>query len=465
MKTQHEIEIESLKLEIRQLKVQLRSICDNHSLTDIFATFEDNVSRLVRENETLRQMNIQLETKSYHYVDSNYVFDNKQSQKYLIKQPSKKMLIKNTLINNDKNSNLEYNLKQNNSNFNELDWIASPESYKLQTLKKENLRLLTKIKKLSNENDELKIEYEKFKSKERHFILNNKIANDNSNRLRNTHQELIKVKNELIIEKKLNKQYEKDLNMIKEDTILVRKSEAYLKEERNLILNEIAMLRERVREVDYERTRMFQLNKFVNKHTKTNDLSNNINYNNGVNHKLDNIVKQSSVIPTSPNRENSSEIKMNKKVSLYEKIDPYRAHIAKIIQDQRNKSMTNQIISDKSIQVYHSNEIKDSHHKDKLADIGIAGLSNAHYFRREEQDGINPELEVSLTTMHEALLATVPTLLPLFRKLSDDIHNERAISLKKRSDLLSLVYPKQYSKKENDYQQMYSNIIKSNVKQ
>ena len=61
------MQLDNHALQERQLKAQLRTVCDNQSLTDVFATFEDNVSRLVRENEALRQINLHLEAKELDF--------------------------------------------------------------------------------------------------------------------------------------------------------------------------------------------------------------------------------------------------------------------------------------------------------------------------------------------------------------------------------------------------------------
>jgi hypothetical protein len=45
MKTQHDVEATSYQVEIKRLKHQLRNLCDNYSLTDVFASFEENVAR------------------------------------------------------------------------------------------------------------------------------------------------------------------------------------------------------------------------------------------------------------------------------------------------------------------------------------------------------------------------------------------------------------------------------------
>ena len=414
---------------------------------------------------------------------------------------------------------------------------------------------------------------------------------------------------------------ERDVQLMKEDTVVLRESEGFLKEERSRTLSELSLLRERIREMDYDRQRVLQLNKFVNKHTNqhhyatlsssssssslpiysdgvgmngcvtnnSNSISN-TNYTNLSSSSSSNSMSSLSNrgvrttsnfhssgmtntaatptnasvdhVRTTPVTHSNKHILVNnsnstsamgmdmgmKAVSSLSSIDPYRAHIAAVLSgnrravttappssssssrslspssssglvrstnirssvvtgdnQQRNSSLNhtrhvhfdNNIVDDTcAINTSSVNggaktfisrdKRKDGHHatygtsaavgdyshitgvnhtSSNNATVGIAGLSNAHYFRREEQDGINPSLEVSLTAMHEAIFASTPTLLPLFRKLSDDIHNERAVSLKKKSDLLSLIYPKQYEKRSDiNKQKTYSNLMRSNTK-
>jgi hypothetical protein len=430
------------------------------------------------------------------------------------------------------------------------------------------------------------------------------------------------------IERKVRIERERDVQLMKEDTIVLRESEGFLKEERSRTLSELSLLRERIREMDYDRQRVLQLNKFVNKHTNQHNYttsssssssssslpiySDGVGINGCVTNNNNSISNTNNTNPSSSSSSNSmsslsnrgvrttsnfhssgmintaatstnasvdhvrttpvthsnKEILVNnsnstsamgmdmrmKAVSSLSSIDPYRAHIAAVLSGnrrtvttapsssssrslspssssglvrstnirssvvttgdnhQRNSSLNhtrhvhfdNNIVDDtcadnNAIMMNTSSvnggaktfishdKRKEGHHatygtsaaavgdyshitgvnhtSSSNATVGIAGLSNAHYFRREEQDGINPSLEVSLTAMHEAIFASTPTLLPLFRKLSDDIHNERAVSLKKKSDLLSLIYPKQYEKRSDiNKQKTYSNLMRSNTK-
>jgi len=118
VRTQCDVQIDTYKLEIKKLKTQLRALCDNQSLTDVFATFEDNVARLVRENEALRQANLALEAKE---LDS----------------------LLRTGANSSSTSDVHAFVNAPTND-------GTNESYRLQTAKKENLRLVTKLKKCAS---------------------------------------------------------------------------------------------------------------------------------------------------------------------------------------------------------------------------------------------------------------------------------------------------------------------------
>lgn len=448
LRTQCEVQQDNFALQEKQLKAQLRSVCDNQSLTDVFATFEDNVARLVRENEALRQINLQLEAKE---LDS-----------YL------------------RGAGKDVNA------FDSQNKHMSDETFHLHSAKKENLRLLTRLKKSGVEREALKKDYEELKLKERHFLVNTKIANDCARRLRSTHQELVRTKRELEVESAARAVAERDLHLIRDDTVALRTSEAALKEERARYLAEIAGLRERVREVDHERKRMTQLNRFVNKHSPAGAPE-----------------QQSSATAShqapSVNAPSGSKVPTSSPLRPFNgRHHPYSSHIAFVLGNNRStahpaappsqaaapassshssgeeKEREKARSYDELLHAIHQQQscrqpdTGDVYHQQMrgLSDgtVAQAGLSDAQYHRIEESDGIDPSLEVSLTAMHESLIATTPQLLPLFRKLTTDIHTERTRALQKRSQLLSQIGPKQYENKPADLTAISANKIVATAK-
>jgi hypothetical protein len=340
------------------------------------------------------------------------------------------------------------------------------ETYRLQAAKRENLRLVSRLKKSGQDREALRAEFEELKAKERHFVVNTKIANDCARRLRVTHQDLMRTKKELEEQTTAREAAEKDLRLIREDTQGLRASEAALREERSRYLSELAAMRERVKEVDQESRRIAQLNRFVHKHAAPAT---------GISAHMGGA--QTSAAPTAAAASTGGQ-----RASREGKVDAhsghtkpapllpfqaYRAHIAAMLENSmpsaRAAAPSHAHVSSNPATLLHEEMNDQGHsalgaysatyhgqdsHSHIGATVGQAGLSDAGYFRPEESDGIEPGLEVSLTAMHESLIATQPTLLPLFRKLASDIHSERTRALQKRSQLLSLVQPRQFAARE-----------------
>lgn len=213
MKTHYEVKLESQKLEVKNLQSQLKSLSDQHNLHDVFHTFEDNVARLTRENEVLRQMNLQLELQSYNHSSgggsSDHTRRNDRGLRHTNPSPHHHHSSSN-ISSVDDHDNYDGDMHQYAASpIQSSSLLSSPpqqqqqqqhlqnqdHTYKYQLLKKENLRLVTKLKKISHDKDALKTDFEQLKQKERQFIVSSKINNDLSHRLRSTYQELVKVKN------------------------------------------------------------------------------------------------------------------------------------------------------------------------------------------------------------------------------------------------------------------------------
>jgi myosin heavy subunit len=424
---------DSHTLEVKQLKAQMRTLCDNQSLTDVFATFESDVARLVRENESLRQMNLELEARE---LDAFLRASEKRLGGAGAAGSPTSPTASGAAAAVGTGAEGE---------------VGGSESYRLQAVKRENLRLVTRLKKSGQEREALRTSYEELKAKERQFVINTKIANDSARRLRSTHQELQRTKRELEEQSAARAAAERDLQLVREDTKGMRVAEAALREERSQLLSEVASLRERVREVDHESRRLAQLNRFVHKHTTAAPPP-----------ATSSVARPSPSAASAGHQVHSSTKASAPTESSHTKAAPplpfqaYRAHIAAVLGGSALSSAVKQQPLQSGVEETKDHSAHDSASTTSSSGrsqsypegtVGQAGLSEAQYLRLEESDGIEPALEVSLTAMHESLLATQPTLLPLFRKLTTDIHAERTRALQKRSQLLNMVAPKQYEQK------------------
>lgn len=111
----------------------------------------------------------------------------------------------------------------------------------------------------------------------------------------------------------------------------------------------------------------------------------------------------------------------------------------------RGASPNSRIINPKShLQQQHERELSLLTTAPPTASIGaiqtLAGIPGALYMRPEENDVLSQGLEASISSLHEKIITRDPSMLPLFRKLTADIHMERTRSIEHRSRLLDLVY-------------------------
>jgi hypothetical protein len=58
------------------------------------------------------------------------------------------------------------------------------------------------------------------------------------------------------------------------------------------------------------------------------------------------------------------------------------------------------------------------------------------YLRLEEQSTMHPDLEDILSVVHEYIISKQPSMLPLYRRLSEEIHKDRTRSIEEKKRLL-----------------------------
>jgi hypothetical protein len=155
------LQIAENKLDSVKLKGQMRVICDNNNVSDIYNIFDIHTQKLIVENESLREKNLILESKKTEYSSL-------------------------------KNSNINESNDNNDVNF-ELDLTAIEI--------KKNAKLSSKFVAILNENINLKKKLDDVYGKERSYVLSQKLARDASRRLNVSHQESLRLKKELNFER------------------------------------------------------------------------------------------------------------------------------------------------------------------------------------------------------------------------------------------------------------------------
>eukprot|EP01036_Dinobryon_divergens_P026053 gene26052-34656_t len=229
LKTQSDVDLDSYRLEVIRLKSQLRAVCEEKSLADIYSAFEADITRLLKENGSLRRVNLELETKD---LDKAMLGE---------RQPSGTSASPSTTT-------------------------TATASYLLEVANKENNRLLLKLKKSGQEREALREQFETLKMRERQFLMSSKLAHDASRRLRSSHQDLQRARKALDAEQLKAAGREKDLQLLRSDCEQTRQAEQSLRSERARLLAEMSLLRDRVRQAEDEKRRSVKIDKFIGKH-------------------------------------------------------------------------------------------------------------------------------------------------------------------------------------------------------
>lgn len=234
LKTQCDVDLDTSRLEVLRLKSQLRAVCEEQSLAELYGAFESNIARLLKENESLRRANLELETR-----DLDKAMQRREGPHALATKSGKAA-------------------------------ESTHPSYLLELSNKENNRLLLKLKKSGQEREALRESFESLKMRERQFLISGRLAQDASRRLKAAHLDLQKTRKALEFEQQQCAERNRDLQVLKNDYSQLAKEEQLLRKERATVLAEVALLRERVREIDEEARRKDKIERFINKHVGNN---------------------------------------------------------------------------------------------------------------------------------------------------------------------------------------------------
>jgi len=214
VKTQGELDKESYKLELIRLNSIIRNLTNNSSMQEVFTCFEENINRLLNENNLLREQIIEYET--------NQDRDKEQVN-----------------ISQDSIASIDNNYKKN---------------------------LISRLKRVGIEKEELKIKYEDLKSKERQFHLAQCVAHDSSRRIKFFHHEITKLRDELVNEKEIKDTYHHENNELKTALGKIQEENLFLSNENSKLAMEVINLKSKFKTIDTDYRKLARLNRFVEKH-------------------------------------------------------------------------------------------------------------------------------------------------------------------------------------------------------
>ena len=191
----------------------------------------------------------------------------------------------------------------------------------------------------------------------------------------------------------------------------MRNVEYEWKEERSRMMSELTTLRQRVHDFETERARTIQLSKFLDKHTP--------NHHPHHSNQAHPPVSESKITQAIKQAQHDSRINNITKAKIYALDEIMRT------QEKQGHDPSHMI----------QGVVRSSH-----------DVVPGSYLREEETKALSAEVELTLSALHDSLVSSRPTLLPLLRKLTQEIHEERKVSLEQKANLLDKIKFGQSSK-------------------
>jgi hypothetical protein len=396
--TQCEVDLEDQRLAVVRLKAQVRALCAQSNLADIHALFEEDVQRLVTENEALRRRNLMLETKDV-YAETELL----PHQARLVqgaKLSSFAVFVvgtegtegtKGTMGTVGTEGTEEVAACDSLEGGRQSDVSVAATTAAVTTLlakaNKEKSRLVSKLHLMVQEKEDLRGRFEELCRRERQGVLSAKLAGDASRRLHTAQQDVVRLTNELESERTLRSQTASDLELVRADACRLQESERAMRNEWAAARADQAVLTERVRELDDERRKLAQLNNFVVKHSPS---QHSAQHAGGFGGSGNHPVKQStSVLSVKTSKSGHHHLS----TGSHENVNPNPHPNA--------NSHPNP-----------PNSYTETTDPPKPPAPGVP-------------DSDSCALDAALSVLHEGIVTTASALLPVFRRLSNEIRLER----------------------------------------
>jgi hypothetical protein len=277
-------------------------------------------------------------------------------------------------------------------------------------------RLIKRLKNSGREREALKTAYESLKAKERHFGLHEKLSKDASRRLKLTFHELQKYKKALEQERIQHMEVNRQFQALQSFSHDLKDTNESLITENQQLNQQAQIMRQRVQELEQEQQRVNKLYRAADRLSSASPIPSRHGYKPVALHHP--VGRSPSTIPAS-NVEKSPVI-------------PSKSYEAKHLSRVRRS----ELISNSQI--------------GQQENIPTHNYSIYNVIHAGNTETPSSEIEAILSTLQNTMVSNNPALLPLVRKLEQEIHTERMRALDQRSKLLDKINIFSASSKNKD---------------
>lgn len=185
LRTQKDVEIDSYKIDLIRLNNKIRLLTsDNTLISDIYESCEENVQRLLQENKTLLEKVVELTEAQVESVNAHLTSRLFYHNNFQLADNTNPFTSSSALNTTGDDINSSYDGKSD-----------------LQYASQQYQKLSNKFRKLSREKEDLRKQFEELKKKERQFHLCTAMSTDSLRRLKYSHSQMLKMREEMEAEK------------------------------------------------------------------------------------------------------------------------------------------------------------------------------------------------------------------------------------------------------------------------
>jgi len=292
-KTQYEVEVDSYRYEMHQMKGQFKKLAQSIGMEDLYSICEQDIVRLSKENQSLRERNLQLEIQLLERNPTIAKGGSKQKQRAQQEQQQQRLssdwpphpvrssmgteltfptmmsgMTKGTASTDhdeeeEKEEYEEYKNEATNANGKGVTYIDYQH-------RQEKTRLLTKLKQSGQERMYWKSLAESYKAKERQFQLQTKLLSDTTRRHKKLFFDYQQLKKASENQTRLFLEKDQEVTILQEQYPSMEEMRITDRKERDEALRMLAWYKEQYQILVEERHRMMNLHKFIEKHSQEN---------------------------------------------------------------------------------------------------------------------------------------------------------------------------------------------------
>jgi hypothetical protein len=386
---EHEVERDSYTYQIYTLQQQLKHLThhdsEHGSYVDVFVMFEKDVQRLIDENNMLRKENLRLESQA-----SSFPFSSSQ-------QPQQN---KGNRVEDEDNDNGDQSQIPNRTTFK--NGLLSYKAYQ----SKQQL-LVDRLKQSGKEREHWKQEFESLKTKERKFVVAEKMLDDTTRRLRKTFHELQRLKKDYETQSVKLLHLERENDRLKIELANFEKAEQILQEEKGRLLSDNASLRKQVDEYFQEEQRISKLNRFLQKHSSPTRP-----------YDSRKVIPNYSPLTSTP-RINDPIEPIRQYSSLHSHHHQQQHHHRHSQQQQQPTSATKHVSFASNLTHQHPQHPQyHLHHQQQHSSSSSSATSLARDKKQQQQQQQRAVVE----SIRHSITDNAPALLPLFQQLANEAY-------------------------------------------